>query len=401
MSSVDSASAESLAIDDVRAKLDGIAVERAVAEFRAGRPVAVHGQNPILAFAAESFGGGAATLMHDVHRAYARYPELCANVVMTGQRLARLGFHKPPSVGTIALGAIHEVDVQELIADLPEGRDTPYAGRELHEATATEMCAVELARLALLLPAVICLDISLSDRLPVGTLAIHQSAIASHATGRLSQLDIVSRASCPLSDAIDAEIVVFRGLGLREQVALLVGSPDHTRPISVRVHSACMTGDLFGSLRCDCGEQLRNAVRHMAENGGGILLYLDHEGRGIGLANKIRAYKLQSQGLDTYEANNVLGFGSDDRSYEVAALMLKLLKISRVCLLTNNMGKASALREAGIEVQDTIRCHGNISNFNRSYLLAKKTITNHLICEDDLCSIYRDESRSRSLSVRF
>ena len=150
------------------------------------------------------------------------------------------------------------------------------------------------------------------------------AAIGITAAPRRCDLKIVSRAPVPLEGAPTSEFVVFRGgEGLRDQVAIIVGKPDLSQPVTVRLHSACLTGDLFGSLKCDCGDQLRETVRLMAQNEGGILLYLDQEGRGNGIANKIRAYKLQSQGYDTYEADEVLGFEPDQRRFDFAAEMLK------------------------------------------------------------------------------
>src|ERR687893_511332 len=161
---------------------------------------------------------------------------------------------------------------------------------------------------------------------------------------RALDLAIVSRAPVPLGGAPASEFVVFRGgEGLRDQVAIIVGKPDLSRPVAVRLHSACLTGDLFGSLKCDCGDQLRDTVRRMAESEGGILLYLDQEGRGNGLANKIRAYKLQSQGFDTYDADEVLGFDLDGRRFDFAAEMLRQLGVGRVRIMTNNPEKIGAL----------------------------------------------------------
>src|SRR5690606_24980774 len=165
------------------------------------------------------------------------------------------------------------------------------------------------------------------------------------------RLERMSQSRVPLSEAIDCELALFRDEhGLGEHVAVLIGKPDLDDVVPVRLHSACLTGDLLGSLRCDCGDQLRTAVGRIAELGGGVLLYLDQEGRGIGLANKLRAYALQDSGLDTIDADRHLGFLSDERSYEVAAALLQELGIARIRLLTNNPQKIEALRAHGIEV---------------------------------------------------
>jgi GTP cyclohydrolase II len=174
--------------------------------------------------------------------------------------------------------------------------------------------------------------------------------------------------------------VVFRGgEGLRDQVAIVVGRPDFAEPVLVRLHSACLTGDLFGSLKCDCGDQLRSSVRFMAETGGGILLYLDQEGRGNGIANKIRAYKLQSEGFDTYDADEMLGFGPDQRRFDFAAEMLRQLGVARARLITNNPDKIAALAQAGLEVVSHQRAPGRATAENRLYLASKRDRAGHLI----------------------
>ncbi len=141
--------------------------------------------------------------------------------------------------------------------------------------------------------------------------------------------------------------VVFRDQFGDDPVAVIVGTPDFSKPVPVRIHSACLTGDVFGSRRCDCGDQLQLALTRLQEAGGGIILYLAQEGRGVGLANKMRTYKLQDGGLDTVDANTTLGFDDDEREYGVAVRMLQMLGCTRVVLLTNNPAKLDGLAKAG------------------------------------------------------
>ncbi len=184
----------------------------------------------------------------------------------------------------------------------------------------------------------------------------------------------------PLAGAPDSEFVVFRGgEGLRDQVAVVIGRPDLSEPVAVRLHSACLTGDLFGSLKCDCGDQLRGTAGWMAQHGGGIVLYLDQEGRGNGLANKIRAYDLQARGLDTYEADEALGFGLDQRRFDFAAAMLTALGVTRVRLVSNNPEKAASLEAAGLTVVETQRALGRITPENIRYLTAKRDRAGHAL----------------------
>ena len=176
------------------------------------------------------------------------------------------------------------------------------------------------------------------------------------------------------------EFVIFRGGdGFRDQIAVIVGNPSPKRPVLARIHSACLTGDLFGSLKCDCGDQLRGTVRAMSEQGGGIVLYLDQEGRGNGLANKIRAYCLQEEGFDTYDADEILGFGQDQRRFDFAGEMLKQLGFTSVRLMTNNPRKVAALREAGLDVVSTHRVLARTTAHNAKYLAAKRDKGGHLL----------------------
>ena len=189
----------------------------------------------------------------------------------------------------------------------------------------------------------------------------------------------VSEGPVPLAEAEYARFVFFREAhGLLGHVAVLVGRQgDWPDPVPVRIHSACLTGDLFGSLRCDCGEQLRGSLRHFARSGGGVLLYMGQEGRDIGLANKLRAYTLQEHGLDTVDADGVLGFGADEREYVAAVAMLKELDVKRVLLLTNNPAKMDALQSGGIEVYDRRPLYGTLNRHNLPYVKAKLQRAGH------------------------
>jgi len=244
--------------------------------------------------------------------------------------------------------------------------------------------ALELTRLALILPAAVVANVSSRAIEGEGLIRVEAAAIEGYRASKALDLRIVSRAPVPLEGAPDTEFVVFRGgEGLRDQVAVIVGKPDLSTPITVRLHSACLTGDLFGSLKCDCGDQLRHTARFMAENGGGVLLYLDQEGRSNGFANKMRAYALQAQGFDTYDADEVLGFEHDQRRFEFAASMLKQLGVSRVRLMTNNPLKIAALESAGLEVVSDHRILGRKTDHNVSYLAAKRDRAGHFIDVDD------------------
>jgi GTP cyclohydrolase II len=270
---------------------------------------------------------------------------------------------KPLSLRAQALRAIADPT-----ADLSTPLKGPFeALREtLPDAAAASL---KLAKLAGLLPAMLIKRVS---SVPKGTLKISAQEIRGYEEESVATLAIVTRARVPLQGAEDTELVAFRARdGGPENYAIVIGAPPRNKPVLARVHSECFTGDLLGSLKCDCGPQLRGAIAAISKAGGGVLLYLAQEGRGIGLINKLRAYRLQDQGFDTHEANERLGFKADERLYGVAAKMLKLLGFKSVKLMTNNPDKISALKAEGIEVARRVAHKFAQTAHNRSYLAAK------------------------------
>jgi len=232
--------------------------------------------------------------------------------------------------------------------------------------------ALSLVKEAALLPALI-IDSGNPEK---GVIHIPEEAF-SELTHRHRNWMIAARAIIPVRHG-QAELIAFRpDDGGPEQVALVFGKPTDN-PL-VRLHSECLTGDVFGSQRCDCGEQLNGAMQRLSEaRQGGILLYLAQEGRGIGLVNKLRAYQLQDKGLDTFDANLRLGFGADERTYEAAAAMLKTLGFRKIDLLSNNPEKAKALMLHDIHV--SMVSHAFPPNrHNESYLAAKSNRFKHLV----------------------
>jgi GTP cyclohydrolase II len=257
---------------------------------------------------------------------------------------------------------------------------------DVRQASSAEVGGLTLARLGRLLPAIVAAPVGESTASDVRTL-VEAGAVLSVTAAQIDamanavrvEVSHVSEGPVPLQDAEDARFMSFREAnGMLEHVAVLIGDraqwPD---PVPVRIHSACLTGDLFGSLRCDCGEQLRGSLRIFNERGGGVLLYLAQEGRGIGLGNKLRAYALQQEGLDTVDADCTLGFGADERRYDAAVEMLQYLEISRVQLLTNNPEKVHAVREGGIEVVDRQPLYGTLNRHNLRYVKTKVQRAGH------------------------
>ena len=205
------------------------------------------------------------------------------------------------------------------------------------------------------------------------------AAILEHAAAARTGIQLISEARVPLAGSERSRVALYRDEhGRSEHVAVIIGEPDLSKSVPVRLHSACLTGDLLGSLRCDCGEQLTDAVDRIASLGGGVLLYLDQEGRSIGLANKLRAYQIQDTGVDTFDADRHLGFEGDERSFDVAAALLQRLGVAQVRLLTNNPNKIEALRAHGIDVVDRIALVAEPNAHNEGYLRSKRERAGHL-----------------------
>lgn len=238
--------------------------------------------------------------------------------------------------------------------------------------------ALELARIAGILPAFLVNPVDAGEAVPVAVSDLSAYSAA-------GALRIVTRARLPVSACEDAEIVAFRSAAdLREHVALVIGKQSGDRQPLVRLHSECLTGDILGSLKCDCGPQLDAALHAMAheasDSGGwGVLLYMRQEGRGIGLVNKLRAYRLQDQGFDTVEANQRLGLPDEARDFPVAARMLELLGATKIRLLTNNPAKVTALEAAGITVSERVPHQLPENPHNARYLATKRDRSGHLL----------------------
>jgi GTP cyclohydrolase II len=239
-----------------------------------------------------------------------------------------------------------------------------------------EQACVTLAKLSRLLPAAIVATAGPAT----DALSVSVSAIEAYMDIAADSLRVVSEARVPLEAAEHARVVAFRPRdGGIEHLAIIVGELNPDVPALIRLHSECFTGDLMGSLRCDCGNQLRGSISEMNKFGSGILLYLAQEGRGIGLVNKLRAYQLQDAGHDTVDANLQLGFDSDERNYLPAAQMLRLLGVERVRLMTNNPLKVAALAQHDIDVVERVPHIFPSNEHNVGYLRTKATKSGHML----------------------
>jgi len=300
-----------------------------------------------------------------------------ARLVLSGLRAAALSLaneiHAAEPERPVAIQRSAWLDAQAGLALADPGQDLARAPLGPLEAVALDRpgdaeAALELARRSGLLPAVwMLLEGDAATWIDPQALSEGQADVM-----------VTARAGLPLEGLPPTQIVVFRAEDDgQEHVALVVGAFGGQPPL-VRLHSECLTGDVFGSLKCDCGPQLRQALRLIAAEGGGILLYLRQEGRGIGIANKIRAYALQDRGLDTVDANRRLGFADDTRDYGHAAAMLRALGADRVRLLTNNPNKVDGLAAAGIEVVERVAHHMPANPHNADYLATKHRKSGHL-----------------------
>lgn len=349
-----------------------IEVDRAISEMRRGAVVRVYdGHHSVLMLAVDALTAGYLSLLT---QSGSTPPKL----VMTGTRVNVLGIDKsdrPVSVLSHPQGM--SLDLIEYLANPLSSSMTPpsIASLEVNDADALEQSCVTLAKLARLLPAALIVDGLGTSDIP----AVQASSIQSYMTIAAHSLTMVSEARVPLENAENARVVAFRPRdGGIEHLAIIVGDINPAEPVLVRLHSECFTGDLVGSLRCDCGNQLRGAIGEMALAGSGILLYLAQEGRGIGLVNKLRAYQLQDAGFDTVDANLQLGFDSDERNYLPAAQMLRMLGVNRVRLMTNNPAKVTALGSCEIEVVERVPHIYPANQHNDAYLKVKAKKSGHL-----------------------
>ena len=354
-----------------------LACEHAVTDLRAGRPVRLTcpGHDDLVVLALDSAEPAA----------YGQFAQLSDNrhqLLLTAERARVLGLPGTAAARLPLAGVNFDALVPLAWQRRSDASPTPGTAGP---AGALDSAAVELARLSLLLPALIAVDATPDDARWQAATALPVAGLQQALATADARYAIVARTPVPLRDAGWSEFVVFRGgVAQRDQVAIIVGKPALDGDVPVRVHSSCLTGDLFGSLKCDCGDQLRHGLAQLQEKGGGVLLYLDQEGRGTGIAAKMRAYGYQHEGLDTIDADAQLGFGADGRRYEGAAAMLKALGITRIELLSNNPTKAERLAAAGITVSRRSAVTGEVTDENEQYLRTKAARAGHVLDVDAL-----------------
>ncbi|MBL0900734.1 MAG: GTP cyclohydrolase II [Reyranella sp.] len=371
-------------------------VERAMAELRRGGVVVLRDEDGAggLVIAAESCGPRALQRLQGLAQ---EAPVL----VTTRRRAEAIGMEIPPHIA----GGMGETN-KPITLDLPQGvpvdiilrpHESEEAGRHValrhlsrpvaSHAPRIAQTAIELAKLSRLLPAVVLGPLSRDPGNNRRDWAREQDLLYVEAADVLAYEEVAARnlqqvaqAHVPLEGAENARILAWRPSdGGKEHLAIVVGEIDPTEPVLIRLHSECFTGDLLGSLRCDCGVQLRGAIAQLNKAGSGVLLYLAQEGRGIGLVNKLRAYELQDDGFDTIDANEQLGFDADERIYAPAATMLARMGIKRVRLMTNNPEKIAQLERHGVEVAERVQHSFPSNGHNENYLRTKAERAGHLL----------------------
>jgi GTP cyclohydrolase II len=289
-------------------------------------------------------------------------------------------------LATVAVGlpdSMGKIEVYQNLADPLAPQPTVRDVLRTVPTPAHGDAAIALAKIGRLLPAVIAVPLpsGAMAMLPGhGMLEVSAADVLAYKVTEVAGLRQIVSADVPLNGAPDSRVVAFRTDGSAvEHLAIVIGRPENDAAPLVRIHSECFTGDLLGSMRCDCGEQLRGAIRRMAADGSGVLLYLAQEGRGIGLVNKLRAYGLQDRGLDTMDANRALGWGADERNFLIGATMLRIMGISRIRLLTNNPDKLDAMTACGIEVAGREPHLFAPNGVNDEYLATKAARFGHLL----------------------
>lgn len=350
---------------------------RARADLRMGVPVVLDGENPVVFAAAETLSMARLNDLQSLGQeaslaVTARRAETLKARAYDGD-LARIVLPQDANIEWVT-------SVADPSGDLMHPMKGPLSCRREGSAEA-HRAALRIVKSAQLLPAAVVVPVKQGNAF--GTA---QNLTVLPLDSAIPLLDIRS----PLADIVSARLPmavsdagrlhVFRPKdGGEEHYAIEIGRPDRSKPVLTRLHSACFTGDLMGSLKCDCGPQLRAALAQMGSEGHGVLLYMNQEGRGIGLANKMRAYSLQDQGFDTVQANHRLGFEDDERDFRLGADILKSLGFSAVRLLTNNPAKTSMMEKCGLEVVERVPLKVGENAHNHEYLATKAAKSGHLL----------------------
>lgn len=352
-------------------------LSRARADLRMGVPVVLAGDPSVLICAAETLSAerlaGLQIMSSDTALVITTRRAETLKARAYDRDVARIALPKGASLDWI-LGVANPSD------DLKSPMKGPLISQRDGSADMHRM-AVQLTKSARLLPSALVTPLSNAGQFAAeNSLTLVPAAPASAHLIASSPMNRVVAARLPLAASEAGRLHIFRPEdGGEEHYAIEIGQPPRDQPVLTRLHSACFTGDVLGSLKCDCGPQLRGALAQMGYEGAGVLLYLNQEGRGIGLANKMRAYSLQDQGFDTVEANHRLGFEDDERDFRIGANILKKLGFSSIRLLTNNPAKIAMMENNNITVTERVALKVGENAHNRAYLATKAAKSGHLL----------------------
>lgn len=346
-----------------------IAAGRAIDELRRGRGVVVSDGTPDFAFFPIE------SLDENQFHALRAQGGLSFNIILPAARAHYAGL-TPLTDGCVRISADTITFSQmKALAD-PLAEKTPRPRLSVEAALPFHALAITLTKYASLLPALLIIE-GKAQNFPT-LQSMRASQLHYYIDHPQREVIETARATLPVEGSEHNTIVSFRApYGTSVHLALLIGTIGQNAPL-VRVHSSCVTGDILGSMRCDCGDQLHMAIGQMIDAGGGILVYLHQEGRGIGITNKLRAYALQEQGVDTYHANVMLGFEEDERDFAIAASILKHLGVQNIRLLSNNPHKIANLEKHGVVITERVSLISTAGKHNHAYLDAKAKKSGHL-----------------------
>ena len=345
---------------------------QATADLRIGVPVVLDGDHGAVIAACETLSRdrlNGLVALPDGHLAITRRRADVLKAMVYDGDLARIALP-----GEVDLKWVS--GVANPAADLTSPMKGPFRALR-DDASGVSRNAIALCKAARLLPAALVFPLGDAHAFArnEGLRIVGDVEALTDIAGRLRQ---IAQAHVPLAAARASTVHVFAD-GMDEHYAIEIGRPDRSAPVLSRLHSACFTGDLMGSLKCDCGAQLRAALTQIAKDGSGVLLYLNQEGRGIGLANKLRAYALQDEGFDTVEANHRLGFEDDERDFRIGADILRRLGFSSARLMTNNPAKVARMEEMGLSVVERVPHNVGETPENAAYLATKAAKSGHLL----------------------
>ena len=362
-------------------KNTGILIDRAINELRTGRPIVINERKNFWIFY---------NIEHakkNIVNQFNKIQEKESFLLITKQKAKQLISNK---INTDVYFKVSQnfnlTKFQELFLNpIKKSNILNFKKIESERSKKFHKFVLELSKNAKLIPALIFKKINHKDKKNIddvlyqmGLMQFDYLDLANQNQHISDSIKLISSANVPLPYVENSSFKIFKSyIGSQQHMAIIINPKKIKTTTNLRIHSACFTGDIFHSLKCDCGEQLNNSITYMSKNNGGIILYLDQEGRGIGLANKMRAYSLQSKGLDTVDADHNIGFFEDERDFNVATKILSILGIKNVNIITNNPLKMSAIKKGGIKIKNQINTKPTINKFNKNYFKTRVKKTSY------------------------